>query len=62
MLKAEITRDGVVEDVLHWIDEDSTLFELKIGDNLLVINDDEGLTSLIGRISFNSAVVNVYET
>lgn len=62
MLKAEIIRDGVVEDVLHWIDEDSTLFGLKVGDNLLVVNDDEGLLSLIGRISFNPAVVNVYET
>lgn len=61
ILHVELTRNGDVQDVLHWVDERSTLFNVNTGDNLFAINDDEGGAGLLGRLSFNPAVVNVYE-
>lgn len=62
VLRAELTSNGVVQDIISWIDEDSSLFELEVGDNLLSATDDEGGVSLTVRFTFNSAVVALYET
>lgn len=62
VLRAELTSGGVVSDIISWIDEDSSLFELEAGDNLLSANDDEGGVSLTARFTFNPAVVALYET
>lgn len=61
VLKAELTSNGTTTDVISWIDESSDLFELETGDNLIAVNDDEGGVSLDAKISFNSAVVALYE-
>lgn len=62
VLRAELTSDGAKSDIISWIDESSDLFELEVGDNLISVNDDEGGASLTVKISFNPAVVALYET
>lgn len=61
-LRAELTSGGVVSDIISWIDEASSLFELEVGDNLLSANDDEGGASLTAQFAFSLAVVALYET
>lgn len=62
VLRAELTVAGVVSDIISWIDEGSTLFELDVGDNLIAANDDEGGASLTARFMFRNAVGALYET
>lgn len=62
VLTATLTRDGQNIDIISWIDEGSTFFELAVGDNMVAINDDEGGVGLLGRISYSPAVVAVYES
>lgn len=62
ILRAELISDGATNDVIHWIDESSDLFELQVGDNLISANDNEGGASLVAKIIYNSAVVALYES
>lgn len=62
VLRAELNRDGEVVDIISWIDEESTLFELNVGDNLISFSDDEDGENLMARFSYNPAVVAVYES
>jgi hypothetical protein len=62
VLRAELTSNGDKYDIISWIDESSELFELEVGDNLISANDDEGGASLNSKITFNPAVVALYET
>lgn len=52
---------GEKEDILSWIDEESTLFQLYAGDNLISAVDDSGGNSLTVKFSFNTAVSALYE-
>lgn len=61
ILKAELTSQNTVTDILHRISDDSNLFELEVGDNLIQADDDSGGKNLIARMTYNSAVVAVYE-
>lgn len=62
VLKAELTTNGVTSDIISWIDEDSTLFELNVGDNWILVNDEEGRENLTAKILFNPTVVALYES
>ncbi len=62
VLRAELTSGNNVTDVITWIDDESSLFELESGDNLISANDDGGGGSLIVSITFNPAVGALYET
>lgn len=62
VLRAELTAEGVTTDIISWIDEGSTLFELNVGDNIISAVDDEGGANLTVRFSFSPAVGAVYET
>ncbi len=62
VLRAELTSGSTVTDVISWIDDDSSLFELEAGDNLLSATDDEGGIALIASFSFNPAKAVLYET
>lgn len=62
VLRAELQAEETPQDIISWIDEESTLFEINVGDNLILATDDEGGTSLIARFTFNPAVVAVYES
>lgn len=62
VLRAELTQENVVTDVIHWIDDESTLVELESGDNLISATDDQGGAGLIVSFAFNPAVVALYET
>lgn len=62
VLRAELTEGNDVTDVISWIDDGSSLFELEAGDNLLAANDDEGGASLVASFTFNPAVGALYET
>lgn len=61
ILRAELTRDNEIIDIISWIDENSELFELNVGTNLISADDDEGGANLTVNIMFNLAVVAVYE-
>lgn len=61
ILRAELTRNGEVVDIISWIDEGSDLFELGQGTNIITFNDDENGANLDVTITFNPAVVAVYE-
>ena len=62
VLRAELISGNSTSDIISWIDESSDLFELNVGENLILANDDEGGTNLIARITFNPAVVALYES
>ena len=61
ILRAELTADGEVTDILSWIDDGSTLFQLNPGDNIIAFDDDGGGSSLTVKFTFSPAVVAVYE-
>lgn len=62
VLRAELTSGSAVTDVITWIDDESSLFELESGDNLLSATDDQGGAALVATFSFNPAVAVLYET
>ena len=63
VLVANVTHGNAnVENILSMIDDDSTFYELSIGDNLISINDDEGGIGMVAKISFRSVVVALYES
>lgn len=62
IMRVDLYSGGVVSDATSWVDEDSTLFELNVGDNLIAANDDEGGAGLTARFSFNPAVAALYES
>ena len=59
VLHAETELDGETTDIISRITEDSELFELDVGDNLIGVEVDE---KLYIRLMYNPAVVNVYES
>lgn len=61
-LRVELTKSGKTTDILSWVDEDSDLFELNVGDNLISALDDESGANLTARFTFAPAVGAVYET
>lgn len=62
VLRAELTDGNKVTDVITWIDDESSLFELEPGDNLISANDDEGGAVLVASLTFRPAVGVLYET
>lgn len=61
VLRAERESGEKVEDIISWVDEDSTLFDLSTGDNLISASDDYNGSGFTARISFRPAVGAVYE-
>lgn len=61
VLNAELTGADGTENIISWIDEGSELFEIGIGDNMILANDDEGGEALAARFTFNPAVAAYYE-
>lgn len=62
VLRAELTQGNVVTDVIDWLDDESSLFELEPGDNLISATDEQGGVSLVISFSFNPAQAVLYET
>lgn len=60
ILKAELHSNGEITDILYRISDDSTLFELAKGDNLIGESDSGG-GGVEVQIEFNKAVAAVYE-
>lgn len=58
---AELLSDGTTEDILSLVDEESDLFELAVGDNLIQANDEQGGASLVVNFVFRTAVCALYE-
>lgn len=61
VLRCELIRDGQRVDVLNWVDDESNLFELQRGDNVISATDDNGGANLFVTLMFNPSVVAVYE-
>jgi len=61
-VRAELTSGGVTTDIIGRIDEDSTLFDLAAGENLLAATDDEGGGNLFVQFTFHPARAALYET
>ena len=61
ILRAELSSNGEVTDILSWVDDGSTLFQLNPGDNIIAFDDDGGGSSLTVKFTFSPAVVAVYE-
>ena len=62
VLRVELTQGDVVTDVIDWLDDESSLFELEPGDNLISASDNFGGASLVASFSFNPAQAVLYET
>lgn len=63
VLTATLTKgDGTVQDIISLIDDDSTFYELSVGDNLLSANDDEDGVGMSATISYKTVVVALYES
>lgn len=62
VLRAELNSDGETTDIISWIEDESSLFELASGDNLIQANDDEGAAGLYTSITFSPVVVALYES
>lgn len=61
VFKAELTKGSNTEDILYRVDETSTLFDLNVGDNLIMALDDEGGKHLVAQILFQPIAGGVYE-
>ena len=61
ILRVELSTGGELVDILSWVDDGSTLFQLNPGDNIIAFDDDDGGNSLTVKFSFSPAVVAVYE-
>lgn len=62
-LKAILTNSSAEEtDIISWIDDESSLYELNVGDNLMLATDENGGKNLTAQITFNSVVGGVYES
>lgn len=61
VLRAELTSGGVTTDILGRVDDDSTLFELAAGDNLLAAADDNGGVGMVVQFTFYPARAAMYE-
>ena len=62
VLRAELKSNGESIDIISWIDEKSSLFDLAVGDNLISATDERGGDNLSTRFYYNPAVVSVYES
>lgn len=61
VLKANLTSGGIQSDAMSMIDEESDLWYLHVGDNLINISDDEGSANVLVTIEYNEAISGVYE-
>lgn len=61
-VRAELTRDGITSDIIARVDDDSTLFDLAAGENLLAATDDNGGNNLSVQFTFHPAKAVLYET
>lgn len=61
ILRVELSSGGELIDILSWVDDGSSLFQLNPGDNIIAFDDDDGGNSLTVKFSFSPAVVAVYE-
>jgi hypothetical protein len=61
-IRAELVSGGETSDIMARIDEESTLFELAAGENLLSATDDEGGGNLSVQFTFHPARAALYET
>lgn len=61
-IRAELTSGGIITDIIGRIDDDSTLFDLAAGDNLMAATDDEGGGNLSVQFTFHPARAVLYET
>lgn len=62
VLRAEMSSGDSVQDAISLVDEGSSLFSLRVGDNIISANDDGGGSGLSVRFSYNLAVGALYET
>lgn len=60
-IRAELTADGATTDILSRLDDDSNLFRLVAGDNMLAASDDYGGTGMIAQFTFHTARAAMYE-
>lgn len=61
-LNVELIKDGETTDAISWVDDDSTLYNLEVGNNLIQATDDEGGKGLTAQITFNTVQGAIYET
>ena len=61
ILRVELLTGGKSVDILSWVDDGSSLFQLNPGDNIIAFDDDDGGSSLTVKFTFSPAVVAVYE-
>ena len=61
IVTAELTREGLTSNAISWLGEDSTLFKLRPGDNLIALTDSVGGINIVGQIEYAEEAVSVYE-
>lgn len=61
VLRAELTGESTVTDIITWIDDESSLFDLDPGDNLIASSAEGGGEAMSVGMSFYPAVGALYE-
>lgn len=61
-VRAELTSGTATTDIIDRIDEESTLFTLATGENLLTVTNDKGKGKLYVQFTFHPARAALYET
>lgn len=63
VLRAELSgTESEVTDIINNIEEDSTLYEIYVGKNIISANDDNGGTGMAATISYNIIEAAWYES
>lgn len=60
-LYVHLTRNGETSDIFSSLDEDSDLFWIYPGENIIRLTADDALESLVGVVSFNPAYMGVLD-
>lgn len=62
VLRAELHNGSTMTDIISWVDEGSSLFDLDPGDNLIAASEESGGNDMTVSMSFYPAEAALYET
>lgn len=61
IIRAVLVTGDTETNIMQYLDESSNLFSLHLGDNLILVSDENGGAGINAQISFNSIQVGVFD-